>query len=218
MDYSRTALRLIKSILRIIFPPLCFHCKKSHDKLGAPLCEACITFLEWVSPSTEILVTFEGMGPAESLLQNLKAGRAPHLASLLAAYMAIQYAQSQLPMPDLVVHVPSARWRKWQTGGECAGSLAKELSKLMEVPCAALLKRKGQLLRQDLLTREERTYLSSEEFQWKNWQNLSGKTVLLVDDTVTTGTTLACCAERLWEASPAKIIKMGCLDRGYLQG
>ena len=36
-------------------------------------------------------------------------------------------------------------------------------------------------------------------------------------NTFTTGATLACCAERLWEAAPSKIIKMACVDRGYLK-
>ena len=102
-------------------------------------------------------------------------------------------------------------------GGEGSTLLAKDLAKLLDRPFIPFLIRKKQMLRQELLSREERTHLSSEEFQWKTKQSLNGKTVLLIDDTITTGTTLACCAERLWEAGPAKIIKMVCVDRGYLQ-
>jgi ComF family protein len=207
----------IKSLLKLVFPPECCHCKKPHDQLGVALCKTCISYLE-VRPSTGgILVTFEGIGPAGSLMSSLKKTFSPQVASILAAYMAIQYAQSELPLPDLITAVPSSWWRKWQVGGDCAACLAKELAKLLERPFLPLLQRRRQLLRQDFLTREERACLSSEEFQWRIKKNLSEKTILLVDDTVTTGTTLACCAERLWEASPAQIIKMACVDQGYLQ-
>lgn len=208
----------IKSLLKLIFPPECFHCKRSHDKMGIPLCESCVSYLE-VRPSTgDVLVTFDGVGPAQSLITSLKKGSSStDLSAILAAYMAIQYSQSELPLPDVIAAVPTSSWRKWQMGQEIAAELARELAKLLDRPFVPMLQRKRQLLRQELLTRQERTHLPSEEFQWSEKHDLRGKTVLLVDDTITTGATLACCAERLYEASPTKIIKMVCVDRGYLQ-
>ncbi len=203
--------------LKLIFPPECYHCKSEHEKLGAPLCSACLTFLDPRPSEGEILITFESIGPAQSLMAGLKKGSSPKLISLLAAYMAVQYSQSAHPLPDLITAVPTSWWRKWQMGQETAAELAKELSILLERPFLPLLKRKRQLYRQDLLSREERLHLSSEEFVYKTKQSLHGKTLLLIDDTITTGATLACCAERLWEAAPSKIIKMACVDRGYLK-
>lgn len=72
-------------------------------------------------------------------------------------------------------------------------------------------------MRQDLISREERLSLSPDDFQWKGAPLLRQKTILIVDDTITTGATLRCCAQRLWEASPAQIIRMACLDQGYLE-
>lgn len=209
----------LKALLSIIFPPECFHCKASHDKLGVPLCEHCFAHLE-IRPATgneKILITFDNIGPAQSLMKKFKKDPSSQIASLFAAYMAIQYSQSNLPLPDIVTGVPSSRLRKWQLGEEIPAMLAKELGKLLGRPFLPLLQRKKQLIRQDLLSREERLQLSSEEFQRKGHPPLRGKTILLIDDTITTGATLRCCAQRLWEASPAQIIKMVCLDQGYLK-
>lgn len=207
----------LTALLKVIFPPKCYHCKRHHEKLGVPLCNVCFSYLEARPSEGEIVITFEDSSPAQSLISTLKNGSSSELATILAAYMAIQYAKSKLPLPDFVTAVPTSTWRKWQMGQESATSLAKELATLLDCPYQPLLYRRRQMLRQDQLSREERKYLSSDEFEWNEKHNLRGKTVLLVDDTITTGTTLACCAEKIWEASPAKIVKMVCVDRGYLQ-
>ena len=203
--------------LKLFFPPKCLHCKKEHESFGVPLCDTCISFLEPLPPSGDILITFEGVGPALSLITALKQGVYSKLAALLAAYMAMQYAKSALPLPDLVTSVPTSFWRKWQMGQATSSQIASALAKLLDRPFVPMLQRKKQMLRQEFLTREERSYLSPEEFQWKTRMNLHSKTILLVDDTITTGATLACSAQRLWEGSPERIIKMACVDRGYLK-
>lgn len=210
----------LKSLLAILFPPECLHCRGSHERLGVPLCESCVSYLEILPPPNKgnLLITFENIGPAQSLARQLKRESSSKTLSLLAAYMAIQYSQSTFPLPDVITAAPSSRFRTWQIGGDIAALLAKELGKLLERPFLPLLYRKRELIRQDLLSKEERLCLSSEDFQWKTTYPLRGKTILIIDDTITTGATLRCCAERLWEASPAQIIKMACLDQGYLQG
>lgn len=209
----------LKRVLRILFPPECLHCKNSHEKLGTFLCATCVSHLDVRQAGSEkqVLITFAGLGPAQSLMKELKKNGPPKITALLAAYMALQYAQATFPLPDLITAVPTSRFRKWQIGEDVPGKLAEELGKLLGKPFIPLLQRKRQLLRQDLLPKEERVLLSLEDFVWKTVYPLQGKTILLIDDTITTGTTLKRCAERLWEASPAKIIKMVCLDQGYLK-
>jgi competence protein ComFC len=205
------------SALKLLFPPQCLHCKKQHQDLSSPLCETCITFLEPLPPTKNVLITFEGVGPALSIMTALKKGYAPKLASILAAYMAIQYSRSDLPLPDLVTSVPASFWRKLQMGTPISILLGQELARLLDRPFALLLQRKRQLFRQDFLNEEERSLLPSHEFQWKKKISLHSKTILLVDDTITTGTTLSICARRLWESAPKNVIKMACVDRGYLK-
>lgn len=201
---------------KLFFPPECLHCRMGHEKLGSPLCPLCASHLE-ARPAEDLLITFDRLSPARSLMHRFKKGSSPEIARLLAAYMAIQYTQSPCPLPDLIIGVPSTRFRKWQTLGASAETFAQALAEILERPFLPFLKRKRQLLRQDLLDREQRLELSSDDFTWKSKVSLKGKIVLLVDDTITTGSTLQCCAELLWEASPKQVIKMACLDQGYLR-
>ena len=206
----------MKSLLRILFPPRCLHCRQGHERLGTPLCKTCVSLLE-VREAENLLVTFHSLSPVRSLITHLKRGGGSQIVKILAAYMAAQYAQSTFPLPDLITAVPTSRFRKWQMQQAPAEILADELGKILARPFSLLLKRKRQLLRQDLLDRKQRLALSSNDFAWKNKIPIKGKTVLIIDDTITTGTTLECCTEHLWQASPKKVIKMVCLDQGYLR-
>lgn len=209
----------LRAILGAIFPPECYHCRSSHEKLGVPLCESCFSYLEILPPTPkDLLITFENMGPAQSLMYQVKREFSIKTLELLAAYMAIQYSRSTFPMPDVITAVPSTRFRTWKIGGDIAGMLAKKVGKILDIPFIPLLQRRRELISQERLSKEERQLLSSDNFQWKKAHSVRGKAILLIDDTITTGATLRCCAERLWEGSPVQIIKMACVDQGYRQG
>lgn len=193
------------SVLKFFFPSRCWHC----DELDFhPLCPSCLSFFTPLPPSTDPLVTFEGQGPAKTLINALKSGKAPRLAAGIAGYMALQLLKSHLPMPDFIVPVPQSFYRSLQVGYNPAFLLAKHLSKALDRPVISPLKRSSHLLRQTQLPTPQRYRLSSSQFQWRYHPPLQGKTVLLVDDLIGTGATLKCCTRRLSEAFPFKIISI----------
>ena len=198
--------------LRLLFPPLCWHC---HDTapLSNPLCSSCLAYLTPISHSLDPLVTFEGQGPAWTLIQALKSGKAPHLAQGLAGYMALQFLHSHHPLPDYIIPVPQSLFRSLQIGYNPAHLLAHHIGKALDRPVLSLLKRSPALLRQTQLPPDRRRILSASHFQWRKPFPLYEKTVLLVDDLIGTGATLRCCAQRLYEAFPLKIIKMAAVKQ-----
>ncbi len=192
--------------IRFLFPPLCWHCNSP----SYPLCPQCLDLLDPL-PLAHPLATFEARGPAWTLMQALKSGKSPHLAQGLAGFMAFQYLKYNLPLPDLIVPVPQTVFRFFQVGYNPAFLLAKSLGKILDRPVFQLLKRKKQLYRQMKLGREHRFQLSSHHFTMKTSPSIATKTILLIDDVLGTGTTLRCCAKKLYEGFPLKIIKMACI-------
>lgn len=199
----------IKNLLEIIFPPICWHCEDP-AAFSHPLCESCLKLLDILPPS-DPLITFEGQGPAWTLIKALKSGRAPRLAEGIAGYMALQYLKNDFPLPDLIVPVPQALFRSLQVSYNPSLLLAHHLGKTLDRPVIQLLKRKRQLVCQMRVNREQRYRLSVENFQWKKRVPIAEKTILLVDDIMGTGATLRACAQRLYEGFPLKIIKMACV-------
>jgi competence protein ComFC len=158
--------------------------------------------------TNKTIFTFEGVGPAWSLIKAFKSGKNPKLAEGLARFMAFQYLQSDLPVPDLITHVPQSLYRFIQIGYNPSFLLANHISKVLKTPLVSLLKRKRQLVQQMRVDQQKRYFLSSKEFLWKSKTSINKKTILLIDDIVGTGATLRCCEKRLSEKFPLKIFSM----------
>ncbi len=203
----------IKWLLEVLFPPLCRHCDDP-AALGNPLCSSCVKFLD-ILPSAQPLITFEGQGPAWTLVKALKSGKAPRVAGGLAGHMALQYLKSDLPLPDIIIPVPQSLHRSLQVGYNPSLLLAQHLGKTFDRPVIQLLKRKRQLVCQMKVDKERRYLLSVENFQWKKRVPIAEKNLLLVDDVMGTGATLRACAQRLYEGFPLKIIKMTCIGENF---
>jgi len=200
--------KILNCVLDFFFPPVCLHCEAE----GYPLCRTCIELLDIQPVSSNLIVTFEGRGPARSLVQAFKSGRHPHLAKALAGYMAIQYLQSSYPIPDLIVPVPQSFIRELEVGYNPAMELAVQIGKVLKRPVVQLLKRKGRWPRQSKLSTQDRYHLPRETFQWKKMIDIRGKTILVVDDMMGTKTTLRRCIDRLKERVPADIFGIAAVN------
>lgn len=101
---------------------------------------------------------------------------------------------------DVVVAVPVATPRLRQRGYNQAEVIARQVSKELRVPYRQALWR-ARTTQQVGKTRSER--LAGVEGVFGTRGNLRGKSVLLVDDVVTTGATLNACATALRVAGAA---------------
>ena len=127
-------------------------------------------------------------------------GIAPYLGGLLASYL------DSTPLPATVVApVPMHRRRLRQRGYNQSLLLAREVSKRCGIPLARdlLARTKDSVPQVSVANREERARNTQGAFQCAG--QVTGKAVLLIDDVVTTGSTLSTCAQVLKEKGAASV-------------
>lgn len=154
------------------------------------------------------------LGPYEGLLRDailrMKDWQGEGLAEMLGALWAEHVAPAlRAKGPDVVVPVPLHWTRRWSRGFNQSHVLAQALAAALGVPCQArLLRRIRRTGSQTSLAGDERRKNPRGAFRAHRSQSLSlsGKTVLLVDDVLTTGTTASEAARALRSGRPAKII------------
>ncbi len=154
----------------------------------------------------DALWNYHGGRPALGalLMPGIKAGEWGWRAALLGRAAAT-------PLPaftsdiDVITTVPAHPWRRWSRGFDLAEDMARLVAKRVEKPFAHLLRKPLQSPRQTGLTEGKRRRLPQKAFLLKSHIGLNGKTILLVDDVWTTGTTLLRCAQWLTKAGAAEI-------------
>lgn len=119
--------------------------------------------------------------------KNLPAGR--HFAGRLGAFMA---AQPHWASVDTVIPVPLHWIRRWRRGYNQAQVIARELSQALGASLRTdVLKRRRPTRSQTSLSARDR--LANVQGVFSVRKTISARHILLVDDTFTTGATLASC-------------------------
>src|ERR1700722_9754193 len=216
---------LNRSLTHLVYSPLCLHCRSVKVEPEYPLCNDCISALELIDPIERCpncfsfneesghypctlcretpplfdraAAAFAYRGPAATLVKCLKYRNQPYLAEGCAAYMAAQSLRLEWPLPDVIIPVPIPLMRYWERGYNQSFLLSKSLGVLLERPVKEALTRKSGDFSQAGLSYTQRLELGSSTFKAKPHQNLQGQSILLVDDVMTTGSTMKRCTEAL---------------------
>lgn len=116
------------------------------------------------------------------------------IAHLLKDY----YSQSDI-VANCVTYVPMPEKRFKERGFNQAEEMAREFGKLTNIEVLDLLTRKEETIKQASLTAEERRKNIKGSFIAINKNQINGKDILLIDDVMTTGSTVSECAKVLKE-------------------
>jgi ComF family protein len=147
-------------------------------------------------------------GEIRDLCLRLKHERNAWLASWLSELLveARRDVFSSLPSDALVVPVPLHWWRHWQRGYNQAEALAEGVAKQLKLPIRRSLQRvvsTRKLAKLGLTTRHE---IVRGVFRVRSRSRLTGRTVLLVDDVLTTGATCSAAARVLKQAGAVRVV------------
>jgi ComF family protein len=200
----------MQRLLDLLLPPQCPGCGVE----DTPLCAACgstmarrqdeppglpiglaatqpagFTQLEWCCSYT---------GPARAALHALKYDGERRLLEPLADLMAQRWRHAAIG-GDLIVPVPVHSQRLRERGFDQASLLAREVGRRVRLPVHEALERRADTQAQHRLGQGARAANVSDVFSVRPTATraVAGRWVVLVDDVVTTGATLAACARAL---------------------
>ena len=169
---------------------LCVSCRTQLFAMVQPECDAAV-----------VAVAYEGI--ARRLILNLKYHNRRQVVSVLVELLAQRVTQ-RIPnigtVCDVVTWAPTSTARVRRRGHDQAELLARRLAKVLDVPCRRLLIKTSSNV-QTGASREER--LRGSVFSARKLGVNSH--VVVVDDVVTTGTTLRCAANALRKAGAYQV-------------
>jgi ComF family protein len=146
--------------------------------------------------------------PLRGVILRIKDAQGEGLAELVAAAWAKMAADKVRPWAiDVVVPVPLHWWRRWQRGYNQSDVLGRALAKVLHVPIQINgLRRTRKTASQAGLSATQRRENVRGAFGARPNIAFAAKTVLLVDDVMTTGSTAHEAARALRRAGAAKVI------------
>ncbi len=225
-----------KHMLDLVYPPLCASCGILRPLDNHIFCLDCLNelpetgfHLQAVNPFTghfqgriqlkagAAFLYFSRGGGTQRLLHQIKYNNQPDLISTIGRWYGKQLLQSDLWMDaDVIIPVP-LHWKKQRKRGYNQSAIFGEgIAEVMGVTCP-----KNVLMRMTHdksltgMKRFQRVETISSSFVLSNSKPVRNKNVILVDDVLTTGSTLEACANALL-AAPVSSIRMVTIATGEL--
>jgi len=219
-----------KALLDFALPPRCAGCADVIEEVGA-FCPACWGQMEWLGNSgcqrcglplagTEADICarcladppkLDRMRAAvayddlpRSIALRLKYGRKVALARTMARYMSI--FRSEWGEGALLVPVPLHRWRLRSRGFNQSELVARELGRSWGLATDGLVLRRIKRTRPlKGMNHSQRRKAVAGAFSVSSPERVRGRTIVLIDDVLTSGSTAEACARALRRAGAGRI-------------
>lgn len=207
--------RFARSVISLIYPPICLHCDGSLTPGYLLFCQSCFSEVELVplegncsrcgsinsaiSPKNQhdcpcvlfskLHATFFLDGPILTLYNKLKTFQSSYLCQAASSFMAIQYLNTKLPLPHVIIPIPQSLSDFFSTSYHFNYLLAGHLAKIFNRP---------------LLNALEYSYLGGQ-LSLKKKADIRNQTVLLVGDLLSIESKLGQCGTVLAQGYPKEV-------------
>lgn len=200
----------IKEKLKNIFAPAnlsCVYCGKEIPKTDIPVCSECKIKEDALirhSFHGSVMFTAEYEGVIRELILECKFRCHPSFSEYIA-YLMQKTLKVNGVDADIITYIPMHENKRKQRGYDHAFLIAKHLSKLSGIPLKTLVKRTKQTESLYTLSAENRRKEMKGVFSFESDINIAGKKILLIDDIITTGASMAE-ASRILSGKKAQVI------------
>lgn len=208
-------MKLREKVLDLVFPPKCPFCQRILEEPGASVCPACVPRLPWLEDEAgERSVEFADgcfsplayRDAVPEAMHRYKFGRVRALGRPFAELMARCLEGRLEERADLICWAPLSRKRLRERGFDQAELLAREVGRRLSVPVRpALWKPRHTAPQSGLEDASARRASVQGAYALLPGADLSGKRVVLVDDVVTSGSTLSACAALLRQGGAERV-------------
>lgn len=209
-------MKLLQALLALLYPPKCPFCGRVLERGEEGMCALCEQVLPWTDGpdgpvegcDTCLSPLWYRDGVREGVHCYKFNGGAAH-ARLFGALMAQCLTDRWVGTADLITWAPLHPGRKKRRGYDQAELLARRVGEVTDIPVLPTLQKVRAAGEQSRLrTQEERRANIAGAYRALAGLDLAGKRVVLVDDVVTTGSTLGQCAACLRDAGAETVVAL----------
>lgn len=225
----------LRALVSLFYPPLCvvcsagvdaekylcLECEEKAQRIRAPFCEKCSEQFDGSISSNftcancahrrlyfdAAVSRYRSRGIVRTLVHQFKYGRQFHLRHPLADWLGETLLDPRLRDRrfDILIPVPLHPTRERERGFNQAQLLAELLSARISVPVRPALERIRYTTTQTAFDRAERMENLRDAFRLRKKAHVRDLRVLLIDDILTTGSTLSECARVLKKAGAISV-------------
>lgn len=206
---------MIGGILDLLFPPRCAFCGELMERAGGGVCRDCEKSLPYAGEG-DALGTVEGYPSVRAFyyeamvkqgVHALKFDRTAWRASVFGRYIAQAAAEYLGGRFDAVTYVPVSWQRNYARGFDQARLLAQAAAKVWGIKAEPTLRKIRHNRPQSSLgdPRQRRANVQGA-YRVLPRARIAGRRFLLIDDVITTGSTMSACAGTLLEAGAASVV------------
>lgn len=200
---------IYENILNLIYPQVCGICGKLNSK---SLCNKCKTKLQkeyqfqidnYEEDISKNFIEHSYFFRYENLIRSqiiaIKFQEKPYIYKTIAYFLKnMEKSFENLKKYDIIIIVPISKQRKKDRGYNQSELIAKEISKIINIPVAKnILYKIKNTIPQSSLNKKQREENAKGVYKVHNITKLYNKKILIIDDIYTTGNTVNECANML---------------------